>query len=109
MATTSTSDSTPWTSRRVRDRRVVAGGAWLTITIIPSNAQFEHRLGPDGSVKIGRVVWPRHWCGPGDGGRTGHPVASAMVEVGALDVLSVTPRSGTARQWGTRSPARTAR
>src|SRR5215218_7976257 len=88
MATTSTSDSTPWTSRRVRDRRVVAGGAWLTITIIPSNAQFEHRLGPDRSVKIGRVVWPRHWwwirrrrtdrtpscLGHGGGRRPGCPV-----------------------------------
>src|SRR5215212_1059886 len=58
MATTSTSDSAPWASRRVRERRVVAGGAWLTITIIPSNDQFQHTISPDGSVKVGRVVWP---------------------------------------------------
>src|SRR5215204_5758747 len=87
MATTSTSDSSPWTSRRVRERRVVAGGAWLTIPIIPSNDQFEHRLGPDGSVKIGRVVWPRHWLWIRRRGRTGHPAASAMADVGALGIL----------------------
>src|SRR5215207_10272826 len=87
MATTSTSDSTPWTSRRVRERRVAAGGAWLTITIIPSNAQFEHRRRPDGSVEIGRVVWPRHWCGSGDGECTGPPAASAVADVGTLGVL----------------------
>src|SRR5215216_845108 len=88
MATTSTSDSSPWTSRRVRERRVVAGGAWLTITIIPSNAQFDHRLGPDGSVKIGRIslatslVWTRRrrtdrtpsCLGHGGGRRPGCPV-----------------------------------
>src|SRR5215218_11274502 len=110
MATTSTSDSTPWTSRRVRDRWVVAGGGWLTIAIIPSNKQFEHRLGPDGSVKIGRVVWPRHWLWTRrrrDG--TGHPATSAMADVGALGSCPVTLRSRTSRQWGTRSPARTAR
>src|SRR5829696_2527595 len=90
MATTSTSDSAPWASERVRERRVVAGGAWLTITIIPSNDQFEHRLGPDGSVKTGRVVWPRPWLrtrgremartpsylGHGGRRRPGHPVRS---------------------------------
>src|SRR5215211_6750965 len=93
MATTSTSDSSPWTSRRVRERRVVAGGAWLTITIIPSNAQFDHRLGPDGSVKIGRIslatslVWIRRrrtdrtpsCIGHGGGRRPGYPVRSDYV------------------------------
>ena len=52
MATTSTSDSRPWTSRRVRGLRLVAGGAWLTIAIIPSNDQFQHTLGPDGSARM---------------------------------------------------------
>src|SRR4249919_2520827 len=32
MATTSTSDSTPWTTRRVRDRRLAADAAWAAIT-----------------------------------------------------------------------------
>src|SRR5512133_967693 len=32
MATTSTSDSTPWTTRRVRERRPAVGACWSTIT-----------------------------------------------------------------------------
>src|SRR5215207_3694018 len=32
MATTSTSDSTPWTSRRVRERPLAAGASWSAVT-----------------------------------------------------------------------------
>src|SRR5215218_8124974 len=32
MATTSTSDSRPWRTRRVRERRLAAGGSWSTVT-----------------------------------------------------------------------------
>src|SRR5215211_8028279 len=110
MATTSTRDTTAWTTRRVRDRRVVAGGAWLTIAIIPSNEQFEHRLGPDGSVKLGRLFGHVIGYGPGDEGRTGHPnrVQPWWKSVPWVS-CPVTLCSPTFGQWGTRSPARTAR
>jgi hypothetical protein len=42
MATTSTTDSTAWTTRRVRDRRLAAGGGCSAITLIPSNDRFQH-------------------------------------------------------------------
>jgi hypothetical protein len=32
MAATSTSDSSPWTTRRVRDRRLAVGVSWSAVT-----------------------------------------------------------------------------
>src|SRR5215216_1216042 len=99
MATTSTSDSTPWTTRRVRERRVVAGGAWLTIAIIPSNDQFEQAW-TAWKRQDRSGVWPRHGLrdqATEDGQdtqlprpwRTSAPWASCPV----------TLRSGTSCQW----------
>src|SRR5829696_8024151 len=86
MATTSTSDTTAWTTRRVRDRRVVAGGAWLTITLIPSNDRFQHAIGPGGKCREGSD-WSGHGSRTGDGmvGRT--PSCIRMADVGVLGVL----------------------
>jgi hypothetical protein len=35
MATTSTSDSSPWTTSRVRDRRLAEGASWSAVTAGP--------------------------------------------------------------------------
>src|SRR4029453_16306121 len=60
MTTTSTSDSTPWTTRRVRDRWLVAVGACSTIALIPSNDRSHHTIGPGRRCQDGvGSVWLR--------------------------------------------------
>src|SRR5215211_8818578 len=110
MATTSTSDSARWTSRRVRERWVVAGGAWLTIAIIPSNDPFQHTTGPDGSVNTGQVDQV-NWSATERVTENGQDTQTMSRHGRSRHPRCPVRSHGVAepfRQWGTRSPARTA-
>src|SRR6266498_2951896 len=49
MTTTSTSDTTTWTTMRVRDRRLAAAGCWSTITAPPCPTGPDDFSAPGGS------------------------------------------------------------